>query len=75
MSDLQRGLWIVGGSVCLALGNYHNMDRRRKRIAAYNQQRENAIRTRWELMIHREALGFRRHELEKFFPIPPPRMP
>ena len=48
---------------------------RRKRITAYNHQRENAIRSRWELMIHREALGFRRHELEKSFPIPPPRVP
>jgi len=48
---------------------------RHDRIAAYNRQRERAIQVRWELMIHREALGFRRHQLERFFPIPPPREP
>jgi hypothetical protein len=40
---------------------------RRERISAYNQQRKRAVQARWELMIHREALGFRRHQLEEFF--------
>jgi hypothetical protein len=43
-------------------------------IAAYDRQRERALRARWELSIHREALGFRRpREVESTYPIPPRR--
>lgn len=45
---------------------------RNARVAAYNIERERALHARWELMIHREALGFRRHDdLEHSYPIPP----
>ena len=45
----------------------------RARVTAYQQRRERALTARWELMIHREALGFHRHDdLERSYPIPPP---
>ena len=38
----------------------------------YEQKRENARRARWELKVHREALGFiQNDELEEIYPIPP----
>jgi hypothetical protein len=41
-------------------------------VDAFNRQRERARRSLWELVIHREALGFRRNELlHEFYPIPP----
>lgn len=45
----------------------------RKRLAeAFNEKRREAMRARWELMVHREALGFLRHDgMEEDFPIPP----
>jgi hypothetical protein len=42
------------------------------RIEVYNRQRDVARRRFWELVIHREALGFRRNgDLREFYPIPP----
>ena len=44
------------------------------RIGAFNREREVALQARWELLVHREALGFRRNEeLTTDYPIPPPR--
>jgi len=43
-------------------------------IQAFNAKRRVAKERLWELVIHREALGFRNHRiLEEFYPIPPPR--
>ena len=51
-------------------------DERTHMVAEYNQRRQQAIQARWELMIHREALGFRRNrEIERSYPIPPRRDP
>lgn len=48
-------------------------DRDRLR-AAYNERRAAAATARWELVIHRESLGFvRNDELEGYYPIPPAR--
>ncbi len=47
---------------------------RERLVAQYNVQREVARRYLWELVIHREALGFRRNEvLRECYPIPPRR--
>ena len=44
------------------------------RVTTYNRQRQRALDARWELIIHREALGFRRHdEVDRVHPIPPAR--
>lgn len=49
-------------------------DARRARITRFNQLREEALRVRRDLLIHREALGFYRNEhLEDVYPIPPRR--
>jgi hypothetical protein len=46
----------------------------RSRVAAWNRQREVAEKALWELRVHREALGFRRHEdLAERYRIPPKR--
>ncbi len=46
---------------------------RRACAAAFNARRLDALRARWELLIHREAIGFRRNDvLESLYPIPPP---
>jgi hypothetical protein len=38
----------------------------------FNARRDDAVRARWELTIHREAIGFRRNDiLEQLYPIPP----
>lgn len=43
-------------------------------VARFNELRERAQRRLWELMVHREAIGLRRHEtLSQFYPIPPKR--
>ncbi len=41
----------------------------------YADARETAHQRKWELVVHREALGIRRHEpvLSQFYPIPPER--
>ena len=47
---------------------------RRQRIREYNQRRDHAYKMRWEFLIHREALGMRRHDkIEALYPVPPPR--
>jgi hypothetical protein len=47
-------------------------DTRAARVARFNQVREDALRARQNLRIHREAVGFRRHhDFEKLYPIPP----
>ena len=47
---------------------------RRRLIEQWNRMREEAIRARHELRIHREAVGMRRNrELEILYPIPPRR--
>lgn len=43
-----------------------------ERVAAFNAQREEAERKLYELRVHREAIGFRRHDgLDRLYPIPP----
>lgn len=47
-------------------------DDRTARIARFNQVRDDALRARQDLRIHREAVGFRRHhDFEQLYPIPP----
>ena len=44
---------------------------RRDRAIAFNAERVQALRARWELTIQREAVGMRRNEmLERLYPIP-----
>jgi hypothetical protein len=44
------------------------------KVSAFNQQREVALKALWELKVHREALGFRQHQvLAQFYPVPPKR--
>lgn len=41
-------------------------------VRAFNEQRLVAQRRIWELVVQREALGLRRHELvERLYPVPP----
>jgi hypothetical protein len=43
-------------------------------VAAFNRERRHAAHARWELVIHREALGLRRHDdLDAHYRIPPSR--
>ncbi len=43
-------------------------------VAEFNALREAAITARWELLIHRESLGFRQNDmLPTYYPIPPKR--
>ncbi len=45
-----------------------------ERVEAFNLQRKAADRLLWELRIHREAIGVRRHDiLARVYPLPPPR--
>jgi len=45
-------------------------------IAAFNREREVALHSRWELLVHREALGFRQNEdLPSLYPVPVRRDP
>ncbi|GAB4248874.1 hypothetical protein [Deferrisoma sp.] len=45
-------------------------------VLRFNAKRREARQRLWELVIHREALGFRNHRiLDEFYPIPPPRRP
>lgn len=47
-------------------------DERVRAVARFNALREEALRLRHELRIHREAVGIRRNEgLEATYPIPP----
>ncbi|HZR80311.1 MAG TPA: hypothetical protein VFD92_04365 [Candidatus Binatia bacterium] len=47
---------------------------RRRCIARFNAAREEALSARYELLVHREAIGFRRNQiLETMYPVPPRR--
>jgi hypothetical protein len=47
---------------------------REHRAAVYDARHAEAMRARWELVIHREAVGIWRNDLiEQLYPIPPPR--
>jgi hypothetical protein len=53
----------------------HEPDERKRLVARFNEERALAERRLRDLMIQREALGFRRHsELLQLYPIPP-RLP
>jgi hypothetical protein len=44
---------------------------RRRLAAAFNALRDEALQARWELLVHREAVGFRRNAiLNELYPIP-----
>lgn len=44
---------------------------RRRRVARWNELREEAVQARYELRIHREAVGIRQNRvLEALYPIP-----
>lgn len=43
-------------------------------IAAFNALRDRALRAKWELRVHREAVGLRSHDaLDALYPVPPRR--
>jgi hypothetical protein len=43
-------------------------------VERYDQARSEALRVRWELAVHREALGFANQEdIDKEWPVPPRR--
>lgn len=47
---------------------------RPRRTREFNALRDEALRARWELLVHREAVGFRRNGvLEELYPVPPRR--
>ncbi len=49
-------------------------EERAEKLEAYGERWARAERVRWEFLIHREALGFRRHEdVDRFYPLPPRR--
>ncbi len=49
-------------------------EKRRGLLAAREEKRQEALRLRRDLLIHREALGIRRNEcLSQLYPVPPPR--
>ena len=49
-------------------------EERGRLVARFNALRADALRARYELAIHREAVGFRRNqELERLYPVPAPR--
>lgn len=44
---------------------------RRRLVATFNALREEALHARWELLVHREAVGFRRNAiLNELYPVP-----
>lgn len=50
--------------------------RRAEVLDSFRERREEAIRFRRDLLIHREAVGIRRNDiLERLYPIPPAREP
>ena len=52
------------------------LEQQREAARAFNEQRSEAEHKLWELSIHREALGLRRHDvLKEHYPLPPPRRP
>ncbi|MDG2303151.1 MAG: hypothetical protein P8R42_00630 [Candidatus Binatia bacterium] len=60
--------------VARAIDNAQAPAERRKRVSDWNAAREEAIEARYELRIHREAVGIRSNRvLESIYPIPPRR--
>ncbi len=58
--------------VARAIDEAPSPSERRTRVARWNQLREEAIQARYELRIHREAVGIRDNRvLEALYPIPP----
>lgn len=50
-------------------------EKRAAAVKAFNDKREHALKVLWELRVHREAIGLRRHEpLAKMYPVPPKRV-
>ncbi len=48
---------------------------RARRVTAFNEKREVALKALWELKVHREAIGLRQHHaLAQMYPIPPKRV-
>ena len=46
---------------------------RERAVEAFNRKRDDALNARWELLVHREAVGFYRNEiLAELYPVPPP---
>jgi hypothetical protein len=44
---------------------------RRRLVADFNALRDEALHARWELLVHREAVGFRRNGiLDELYPVP-----
>ena len=57
-----------------SLGDSPDAQRLADLEARYDAQREVCLRRRWELEVHREAVGFKNHAaLDKLHPIPPKR--
>lgn len=49
-----------------------SVELRRAKVAQYHQRRREAMRARWEFIVHREALGLYRHDIvDEEFPVPP----
>ncbi|MDP2304653.1 MAG: hypothetical protein Q8P18_01330 [Pseudomonadota bacterium] len=49
-------------------------DERAARLARYDEQRSEALRVRWELVVHREAVGlYQQEDFDQEWPIPPRR--
>lgn len=43
-------------------------------VRAFNDKREHALKALWELKVHREAIGLRRHDmLAQYYVVPKPR--
>ncbi len=60
--------------VARAIDDASTPGERRAEVARWNALREEAIQARYELRIHREAVGIRRNRvLETMYPIPPRR--
>jgi hypothetical protein len=69
-------LEVIGREITALTENRESEDdwahRANARVEAFNCQRGVAQQRLWELVIHREALGFRRNAiLREFYPIPP----
>lgn len=57
-----------------ALAHAATDDERARRLDAREARRQEALRARHDLLVHREAVGLRRNEmLERLYPIPPAR--
>ena len=67
-------LELIGREIDVLTARDPDDPERHDRIRAFNAQRDRARQRLWELVVHREALGFtRNHVLAEFYPIPPRR--